>query len=47
MIEVHTAEPQTPSTAGWIRVSNRVPKTDLVQVVRALADWAENGGRAA
>jgi hypothetical protein len=47
VIEVHTAEPQTPSTAGWIRVSNRVPKPDLVQVVRALADWAENGGRAA
>jgi hypothetical protein len=47
VIEVHTAEPQTPSTAGWIRVSNRVPKADLVQVVRALADWAENGGRAA
>ena len=47
VIEVHTAEPQTPSTAGWIRVSNRMPKPDLVQVVRALADWAENGGRAA
>jgi hypothetical protein len=47
VIEVHTAEPQTPSTAGWIRVSNRMPKPDLVQVVRALADWAENPGRAA
>jgi hypothetical protein len=47
VIEVHTAEPQTPSTAGWLRVSNRMPKADLVQVVRALADWAENGGRAA
>jgi hypothetical protein len=47
VIEVHTAEPQTPSTAGWLRVSNRMPKPDLVQVVRALADWAENPGRAA
>ena len=47
VIEVHTAEPQTPSTAGWIRVSNRMPKPDLVQLVRALADWSENGGRAA
>jgi hypothetical protein len=47
VIEVHTAEPQTPSTAGWIRVSNRVPKSDLVQLVRALADSAENGRGAA
>jgi hypothetical protein len=47
VIEVHTAEPQTPSTAEWIRVSNRMPKPDLVQVVRAVADWTENGGPAA
>jgi hypothetical protein len=23
-----------------VRVSNRVPKSDLVQIVRAVADWA-------
>jgi hypothetical protein len=47
VIEVHTATPQTPSTSNWIRVSNRIAKSDLVQVARALADWAENGRSAA
>jgi hypothetical protein len=47
VIEVHTAEPQTPSTAGWIRLSNRVPKSDLVQLARAVADGSENGRSAA
>jgi hypothetical protein len=47
VIEVHTAEPQTPSTANWIRVSNRIGKSDLVQLARAVADWAENGRGAA
>jgi hypothetical protein len=43
VIEVHTAEPQTPSTGSWIRVSNRMAKSDLVQLARALADSAGNG----
>ena len=46
VIEVHSAEPQTPSTGGWIRVSNRMAKSDLVQLARALADSAGNGDRA-
>ena len=46
VIEVHSAEPQTPSTSNWIRVSNRMAKSDLVQVARALADSAGNGDRA-
>ncbi len=29
--------------ADWVRLSNRVPKPDLVQVVHAVAAWA--GGR--
>lgn len=46
VIEVHTAEPQTASTSNWIRVSNRIAKSDLVQVARAVVNWAENGGGA-
>jgi hypothetical protein len=42
VIEVHSAEPQTPSTGSWIRVSNRMAKSDLVQLARALADSAGN-----
>jgi hypothetical protein len=38
VIEVLTAEPTTPSTRTWLRLSNRVPKSDLVQVVRSVAD---------
>jgi hypothetical protein len=38
VIEVLTAEPASPSTARWVRLSNRIHKSDLVQVVRALAD---------
>jgi hypothetical protein len=38
VVEVFTATPTTRSTAGWIRVSNRVSKSDLVQIVHALAD---------
>ena len=45
VIEVHSAEPQTPSTSTWIRVSNRMAKADLVQVARALADSNGNGDR--
>lgn len=45
VVEVLTSEPTTPSTAGWLRLSNRISKPDLVQVVRAVADWA-GGDRA-
>jgi hypothetical protein len=38
VVEVFTATPTTRSSAGWIRVSNRVSKSDLVQIVHALAD---------
>ncbi|MBD0316886.1 MAG: hypothetical protein ICV71_00080 [Thermoleophilia bacterium] len=38
VIEVLTVEPPGTSTAGWIRLSNRIPKTDLVQIVHAVAD---------
>src|SRR5215207_7715615 len=38
VIEVLTAEPQSASTAEWIRLSNRISKPDLAQIVRAVAD---------
>jgi len=40
VIEVLTVEPTAASTEGWVRLSNRVPKSDLVQVVHAVASWA-------
>ena len=40
VIEVMNVEPPSSSTAAWIRVSNRITKSDLVQIVHALADWA-------
>jgi hypothetical protein len=40
VVEVMTVEPPGASTAGWIRLSNRISKSDLVQVVRAVADWS-------
>jgi hypothetical protein len=40
VVEVLTVEPPSASTAAWVRVSNRIPKSDLVQVVHALADWS-------
>jgi hypothetical protein len=43
VIEVMNVEPPSSSTATWIRVSNRMTKSDLVQVVHALADWATAG----
>jgi hypothetical protein len=46
VIEVLTAEPQSASTAAWIRLSNRMTKPDLAQVVRAVADWAQMRPRA-
>jgi hypothetical protein len=41
VIEVLTSEPTTPSSRTWLRLSNRVPKSDLVQIVRSVADGAE------
>lgn len=43
VIEVLTVDPPSPSTGGWIRLSNRIAKPDLVQIVRAVADWSRNG----
>ena len=40
VVEVLTVEPPSSSSANWIRLSNRVTKSDLAQVVHALADWA-------
>jgi hypothetical protein len=41
VVEVLTVEPPGSSTAGWIRLSNRIAKSDLVQVVHAVADGAQ------
>src|SRR5262245_21137126 len=38
VVEVLTGPPTTPSTARWVRVSSRIAKPDLVQIVLALAD---------
>ncbi len=38
VVEVLTGPPTGPSRAGWIRLSNRIAKPDLVQIVHALAD---------
>lgn len=40
VVEVSTGPPTSASKAGWIRVSNRIAKPDLVQIVYALADLA-------
>ena len=40
VVEVLTVEPPSASTGGWIRLSNRVGKSDLVQIVQAVSDWA-------
>ena len=40
VIEVFTSEPASPSTRMWLRLSSRIHKTDLVQIVRTLADRA-------
>jgi hypothetical protein len=45
VIEVMTSEPTSASTGGWLKLSNRMHKSDLVQVVRAVADWASGGSR--
>jgi hypothetical protein len=44
VVEVLTVEPPGTSSAGWIRLSNRISKTDLVQVVHAVADAARARG---
>jgi hypothetical protein len=38
VIEVLTSEPTSASTRAWLRLSNRIHKSDLVQIVRSLAD---------
>jgi hypothetical protein len=38
VVEVMTVPPTSTSTARWVRVSNRITKSDLVQIVHALAD---------
>jgi hypothetical protein len=43
VVEVLTSPPTSPSTRTWIRLSNRIAKPDLVQVVHALADHGESG----
>jgi hypothetical protein len=40
VVEVLTVDPPGTSNATWVRVSNRVQKRDLVQIVHALADWS-------
>lgn len=40
VVEVVNMEPQSVSTADWIRLSNRVAKADLAQVVHAVAAWS-------
>lgn len=40
VIEVLTSEPTSPSTHDWLRLSNRIHKSDLVQIVRSVADSA-------
>ena len=48
VVEVLTVEPPGTSSPTWIRLSNRIAKADLAQVVHALAGWArERGARAA
>ncbi len=37
VVEVLTAPPTTSSTRAWVKLSNRIAKPDLVQVVHALA----------
>jgi hypothetical protein len=42
VIEVMTVEPPSVSTDSWLRLSNRIPKHDLVQVVHAVAAWSRS-----
>ncbi len=40
VVEVLTVEPPGSSTANWVRLSNRISKSDLAQIVHAVADSA-------
>lgn len=40
VVEILTGPATSPSRADWVRVSSRVGKPDLVQIVHALADLA-------
>src|SRR6266700_147082 len=44
VVEVLTATPTTRSSPSWIRVSNRVSKSDLVQIVHALSSRGGGAG---
>ena len=44
VVEVLTVDPPGRSTSEWIRLSNRIAKTDLTQIVHALADRARARG---
>lgn len=41
VVEVLTSPPTSPSTRDWVRLSNRIAKPDLVQIVHALAARSE------
>ena len=47
VIEILTVDPPSPSTSGWLRLSNRITKSDLVQIVRAVAHWTREGAEVA
>ena len=47
VIEILTVDPPSPSTSGWLRLSNRITKSDLVQIVRAVAHWTREGAAVA
>lgn len=38
VVEILTVEPPSASTARWIRLSNRIGKSDLVQIIQAVSD---------
>jgi hypothetical protein len=42
VVEVLTVEPPGTSREDWVRLSNRMPKSDLVQVVHAVASWSRS-----
>lgn len=45
VVEVMTVEPPSTSTEDWIRLSNRIAKADLAQVVHALVAWSRRLAR--
>ena len=47
VVEVLTVDPPSVSRAEWVRLSNRIHKPDLVQVVHAVLAWARGGVGAA